>query len=87
MSDQITSCRSRPAMDATEDAFRRLSRLPDDAFIRAGMVRSLFQISDRQLYRELKRPDSRIPKPVSRRNECRKWRVGDIRKALRGESA
>jgi len=89
MSDQLlpTSCRSTPAINAIDGAFQQLSKLPDDARIDAGLVCNLFRISDRQLYRELKREDSRIPKPVTRPGEWRKWRVGDIRKALRGEAA
>lgn len=57
------------------------AQLPDEAVVRAGMVRSLFgEIGMASLDRFI--ADGRIPKPLTMGHQTRVWRVGELRAAL-----
>ncbi len=69
-----------------DEALRRYSNgiLPDDAIVRSPVVRVLCgNITDRTLYQRVK--DGKFPRPFGGDARCG-WRVGDLRKALKGEA-
>lgn len=67
-----------------DDALRRFQLTPDDARVRRPVVRVLFGgICDRTL--DTRMAAGLIPRPVHD-NPYEGWRVGDLRRALRGDA-
>lgn len=66
------------------DALRNFPFLPDDGYVRLPVVAALFACSPATVWRRAKAQVLPAPRKLSERITA--WRVGDLRKALRGES-
>lgn len=65
------------------DALRNFNLLPDDAHVRLPVVAALFACSPATVWR---RAGKSLPAPRKLSEKVTAWRVGDLRKALRGEA-
>ncbi|RTL41612.1 MAG: transcriptional regulator [Rhodocyclaceae bacterium] len=66
------------------DALRNFDALPDSAYVRLPVTSALFQISPATTWRWSKA--GRIPAPRRLSEGVTAWNVGQLRKALRGET-
>lgn len=65
------------------DALRNFDSLPDAGFVRLPVVAALFACSPATVWR---RAGKSLPAPRKLSEKVTAWRVGDLRKALRGEA-
>lgn len=66
------------------DALRNFDSLPDAGYIRLPIVAALFACSPATVWRRVKAQTLPAPRKLSEKVTA--WRVGDLRKALRGEA-
>lgn len=74
----------RRKSQSVPEALRNFDSMPDAGFVRLPVVAALFACSPATVWRRVKAKS--LPEPRKLSEKVTAWRVGDLRKALRGEA-
>lgn len=73
-----------PTAATIPPAFTGFDTLPDSGYVRLPVVAALFSVSPATVWRWVKK--SKLPAPRKLSEKVTAWSVGELRKALNGES-